>query len=841
MLLRNNNKKFIRVLSDNCLNANKIRNRIALLAILLTAVLFSALTTVFQGTSLTIKEQMMRQSGTDYMVSIKYIPDQKAEEIRNNPAFKKTGLQKSVGYAVNQELNNIAAFICQEEAEYSLHTYKELIKGNYPQKENEIACDTEVLHLLNLPEKIGQKFLLKYEVDGTAKQQEMTVCGFWKGGKYEQSAELLVSKSFIEKEIRAAADNKNSTVGLNILRGSFFEDKDVSGQLDQVLADAGYDPNSEREEAGYVVHHISTAYEMGSDMSVQTILGITAGVFIILLAGYLIIYNIFRISVMKDIRLYGQLKTIGASHRQIRYMVKRQGMRLALRGIPAGIIAGWLLGNLLLPIIMKSSNFSETTFLLPNIWAWLFSALFTLLTVWISCSRPGKMAGKIAPIDAMRYQEKEENGKKRRRGKDSANRIIQMAAANLGRNKGKTVLVVLSLSISIILLNSVYNYVRCFDMETYLKRDHVTDFTVSAVNFGKPMKIDSEKYVTKDVIHQLESDERIKDLGKIYYKGSESQEQVGSYDMLAKVRSVNGSSLTGVEKESAGLHQIYGLTEEVMNRGKLIEGQLDMQKLNSGRYVIALGFLGDRGDYMKEAQSLHAGDVIQVEVDGSSYEYEISAVLGMPSSLLMDYSSGAYEGITFSEQAFLKQFPKFTDPLHCIFNAEEGTFQSLNTDLTDMAEQGGGSVSTKLSSQAEFKEYMAVYQNVGTILAILFGLIGILNLLNVQLTGAIARRNEFAAMRSIGMTNRQLRKLFVLEGVFYALLSAAAGIVLSAICSVTIVKSLSAGTWFAKYQFMAAPACAVAALGILLSAGIAYFIDRLWNHGSIVENLRQIE
>ena len=55
----------------------------------------------------------------------------------------------------------------------------------------------------------------------------------------------------------------------------------------------------------------------------QTIVTMVLGVILILLAGYLIIYNIFKISIEKDIRLYGQLKTIGTSPKQIRYMVNR--------------------------------------------------------------------------------------------------------------------------------------------------------------------------------------------------------------------------------------------------------------------------------------------------------------------------------------------------------------------------------------------------------------------------------------------------------------------------------------------------------------------------------------
>ena len=90
------------------------------------------------------------------------------------------------------------------------------------------------------------------------------------------------------------------------------------------------------------------------------------GVLMILLAGYLIIYNIFRISILKDIWLYGQLKTIGTSPKQLKYMVKRQGYLLALAGIPAGLILGWLLGNVLLPLIMASTTVGESVFIMPH-------------------------------------------------------------------------------------------------------------------------------------------------------------------------------------------------------------------------------------------------------------------------------------------------------------------------------------------------------------------------------------------------------------------------------------------------------------------------------------------
>lgn len=81
MLLRNDNKRFIRTLSDNCLKANKIRNVIALLAIILTAVLFTAVATVFQGAQVSISEQRIRQSGTRFMASVKFTTAEETEEI----------------------------------------------------------------------------------------------------------------------------------------------------------------------------------------------------------------------------------------------------------------------------------------------------------------------------------------------------------------------------------------------------------------------------------------------------------------------------------------------------------------------------------------------------------------------------------------------------------------------------------------------------------------------------------------------------------------------------------------------------------------------------------------
>lgn len=77
------------------------------------------------------------------------------------------------------------------------------------------------------------------------------------------------------------------------------------------------------------------------------------GIAVIFIAGYLLIYNVFYISIAQDIRFYGMLKTLGTTARQIRKIVYKKAIKLSLMGIPIGLLLGWPIGRLLLPAIVN--------------------------------------------------------------------------------------------------------------------------------------------------------------------------------------------------------------------------------------------------------------------------------------------------------------------------------------------------------------------------------------------------------------------------------------------------------------------------------------------------------
>ncbi|MFR9251992.1 MAG: ABC transporter permease [Oscillospiraceae bacterium] len=150
--------------------------------------------------------------------------------------------------------------------------------------------------------------------------------------------------------------------------------------------------------------------------------------------GYLIIYNIFQISVAGDIRFYGLLKTIGTTPRQLKRIIRQQALLLCLIGIPAGLLLGYGIGAVLVPVVLRSTQLDAgITTISTSPVIFVGSVLFALLTVLLSCSKPGKMAARVSPVEATKYTDAMQTKKKQRSTRGA--KLHQMAFANLGRNK----------------------------------------------------------------------------------------------------------------------------------------------------------------------------------------------------------------------------------------------------------------------------------------------------------------------------------------------------------------------------------------------------------------------
>ena len=141
----------------------------------------------------------------------------------------------------------------------------------------------------------------------------------------------------------------------------------------------------------------------------------------------------------------GLLKGSGTTGRQIRRMIRRQAYLLSLVGIPIGLAGGYFVGAGLVPVVIsRLDGMHETVSLSPLIF--VFATVFSLITVRISCRKPGKMAARVSPVEAVRYTDASAKKPKKATGRHTAAkraaygaRLPRMAWMNLGRSRGKTV------------------------------------------------------------------------------------------------------------------------------------------------------------------------------------------------------------------------------------------------------------------------------------------------------------------------------------------------------------------------------------------------------------------
>lgn len=68
---------------------------------------------------------------------------------------------------------------------------------------------------------------------------------------------------------------------------------------------------------------------------------------------------------------------------------------------------------------------------------------------------------------------------------------------------------------------------------------------------------------------------------------------------------------------------------------------------------------------------------------------------------------------------------------------------------------------------SDFKSSMTSMNVLTAGISIILILIGVINFINVMLTGVFTRRQELAVMESVGMTKKQIRKMLMFEGVYY--------------------------------------------------------------------------
>ncbi|MDR2889932.1 MAG: ABC transporter permease, partial [Lachnospiraceae bacterium] len=667
----------------------------------------------------------------------------------------------------------------------------------------------------------------------------------------------------------------------------------IEQDIESILTDHGY--QNEQVNDTYIDIGVNWGYtgaQLVNSFDPMTLVAMVVLLLIIIFTGYLVIYNIFQISVSNDVRFYGLLKTIGITGRQLKRVIRIQGLTLSVLAIPLGLLAGYGVGGLLTPVILANLNGVARDAVSTSPVIFVVAALFSLFTVMFSCRKPGRMAARVSPIEAVRYAEYG-GGKKRKKVEKSSrnpeknrtanrrldtdqqrNSLFLMALANVGRNRKKTFITLISLSLSVVLLNVTVTFVNGFDMDKYIRNMTVDLMLADAAYFQASSYWYDELAVEEDVIKALEAQDGFLAGGRTYGLTGAVQEMVTEEWIRIKMeewmasddldRAIAESEKAGeLIMDDAGL---YGMEEFVLGKLELLDGDLSKLHEEGSRYIAAVYWSDDYGNAEPDSHWAKVGDMVTLrhvreweminpetgEIYGDELpegapfqmrakeyqdiDYEVAATVTVPPTL--SYRHFGFDEFILGDATFISD----TGTSDIVYYAADTTDElgaGVEAYLRDFTEQQQTQYDyeSKATYAESFESFKTMFTILGGVLSFIIGLVGILNFLNAMLTAIITRRREFAVLQAIGMTGRQLKIMLIWEGLYHTIGSVLIALILI-VATAPLLGPAFGVFWFFSYRFTILPILiilpAFTLLGVLLPLISYHFAAK----HSVVERLK---
>ncbi|MBX4265776.1 ABC transporter permease [Clostridium estertheticum] len=777
-------------LTGKYLKKNKKRTILTIIGIMLSVALISTIGLFFKGMQDAEIQDAKNNYGSYHLV-FKNTNANLVSKIVNNPKVSRSGsftIKERV--KINDKL--VADIITATDKALELFPYKTKL-GRFPEKQNEIAVEQWELKYISKDAKLGNKIKLNNKEYNLVGVLQDNIDSQMKGTGIIllKNNNIVMQKSMLLVEISSKTKLKTA---LNELK-----------QLGDKNSVIGNEALIQLQGAG----------DAGSGM--EGLLGALSIIIgIVVISTIAVIYNSFQISVVERIKQFGLLRAVGTTPRQIRKIVLREATILATIAIPLGLICSIIAINGIIfafKLIGADSVMPMQISASPMVLE--ISAVIGLVAIYLSALVPAYFAGRISPLNAISGRTSITKEKIKRR----KNRVIQkifgfegaLATKNIRRNKKRYRITVFSIVISVVLFVTFKSFM---DMSLNISTDlnESKDVNFSVVANGK----DSGKTIIDN-----KSENNIKDM-KLVDKVYKVYDTL-SFDMainknskineVEKLKNIYGkTSLAGVEKTLiAGSIVIYDKESLEVSKKYLRSGKIDIDKLNSENGVILIDKNrvydeNTKKDYFGPLANIKVGDEIDLQKDdyvkggtdtktkfgkGKINKVKVMAIL---SSEPFDYrgSSNGLKVVTTKEIGEKLNGNKNIDTVN------------LNIVLKNIKDENAAKlgIENAINSNTSLRVINNIDNNrksKSTILMIkilLYGfvlvvsLIGSVNIVNTLTTNIILRKREFATLKSIGLTQKGLKKMIVLEGLLYGMVGAIYGSIIGAGISFLLFKSM---------------------------------------------------
>lgn len=818
--MRNNNREVIRMLARESYRANRSRNRILTTAVAFTVMMLFCVFSLAIGKISTDCLLYIRNAGTAAYTMLERANEAQKKEIDALPYIRDTGFDVVFGYTEEYscEVMDKATWEIMQKPAYS-H-----IHGTYPEEKDEIMLSMRALNGMGITDpEVGMEIHDRIQLaDGNEMDGTFRLSGFYT--EYMDPT-ITVPAGYFSKEFYDTldVDTDQSTI-LLIRQADGITDEDIMRRL--------YTDVTMRDDSQQFLGGNSFTWQAVYDLAGG--FGMAAFLALLILAGAgMLLYNVMHISISRDIRQYGLLKTMGATKSQLERIVFRQTVYTVLWGCLAGAAAGSVITVTVIPGLLSGMYLhglgDASAMIAFRPWLLLPAVCFGAAVTFVSAALAVNRAAGMSPVEAVKYTGQTVRHVRRTKGKksgakpaeegikDDRDGIVLMAWRNLFRVRKRFFITVVSLLLGITVSLGAVVLARGTD-ETNRINYKRPDFSVEVMM--NAMSVDA--YHSDQIFFPQEIQDKILNLRGVigsriarggYGRISLDEEAIQVFVGTAGSEAETSPFVVQVVSDE-WLAQLEAFAEEE----KL---DLDVESVRKGEGLIFLHYRALSQIEEEKGREDIGKEMTLTDLDGNGAQtMRFAGYLDCLKSGLPDLNNTAigpgiiyflageegFQKLGLTEQTFeieLEADPEYEPALKATLTRITGDYNrshDLISESSNEVKLGSLNMYAKSDELEARKEYISSSRTAMGALCILLILMGLVNYVNVTLTGLAMRRKEFAVLESIGMTRRQLKRMLLLEGVFYSL--------------IITVLLLTAGTG-ALYAF-----------GAVMDEKIVYFVFR---------------
>lgn len=810
--------KMITNLAWSNIKKDRTRSILIISSIVLTTILLTMIFTMGYGTIKANKDNVGIWYG-DYYGTYKNMTEGQIEQMRLRSEF--TAIGKTDLFGMVDSDRDLYLVWSDNVYKEMKHMEDQLLEGHFPETGNEIAAQPNFFRSLGVENpQIGDTVTVPWRLDlsDVFEPEEFVIRGLLKEPEIlSSSAAAQVSEEYFTEHV--AAEERYYKVYFRMDESLDITSDNALSVMEEIGAKLGVDSRYVDDNAIYLMWKLNPGIETISFCAIIAI--------VVVCFAVIVIYNIFQVGIVQKVQEYGKLKAIGATRKQMKGVVYREGMLLAAVAVPVGMILGYILSlgafrwlmDLMDTSGMPQGRVETSLFCLPLL---LLAGVLAIIAVWIALKKPMKIVAAISPVEAMRYQESSNRKNGMRKGKMALS-VTGLTFANMSGHKRRTISTILSMGLSCVLFVVIANFMGNMDMK-YAARTHVP---WGQFEIGLDYSLLDTAYPENNLDSILSSNPL----------NPEFVDEIKAMDKVTGVENVNilyvskldeAGNDTG-EKFSVLVLDRDDFAKEYEAGGTL--GEFDYDEVTASNGVIYgwSYFMEDNGYTIGQELSMSGFDGENTKEFGTKICGAFGSVEG---NFVM--TQDTYETLGFSDTAI------------CAVRVDcnESDAETVRGELQElMAGKEHIGLKSYLDELKGMKANIRVMKVGGYMVCLMIAFISFMNMANTMITSIVTRKQEFGILQALGMTNHQLNSSLQLEGIFFTLgpvlISMIVGIPLgyAAFCYGKSNSIIGLYTYHFPLVEILCMVVLLAAMQIILS----YILSRNVKKESLVERIRYQE